>query len=186
MKSVLNYQELENFSAFDLRNVLQKDHLRLGARARWNLTDWLVSLGSSYVEKYRNHVNLPGVLRNPWEAVRQFTPAQLGTLVELTEEQDCSDPRDCIFAILGLFQARTGASTVQWSPPMTTEELYMQAFHYMVEYDTSSRMLGLSGSYSSSDLSLPSCCPNFHRRMLRRIYPDLRDWHASRRRQTIN
>lgn len=121
----------------------------------------------------------------------------LKKMLQFPQTQRCSEPRDRILGITGILEVVVGDRDLPWlEEGLSVEQVYLEAFYFFVQSDPSLSNFRMAAFDTSCPLSLPSWCPNFHRKrtslestdgfsdMLQGLYS--KPWQASTFQQIIN
>lgn len=183
-----------NGSVFVMREILHNEGLGLFPRTFLTLVEMFYPLVVAFLERKlgESDPELKAILQPVLEVAFLGQSINFERMLELAVLQDCSEPKDRIFAIMGLLEAKTGEARFPWSPSQSACEVYVEAFYYLVQKDTSLQLLGMAPAEPPNELSLPSWCPTFHRQRgwqsgnTQRINAKNKDWQASSRKQIIS
>ena len=147
------------------------------------------------VEEYahRNSITLTdlGLYETVVNLGKHLRSYDLGVLIQYSRMQHCSDPRDRILGITGMLQALLNKEEYPWIDMESTKRIYLETFYYLAFDNMSFQMLQMAPSEPQNGLSLPSWCPDFHRKpssmtleagFSGRVFPV---WQASRMKQRI-
>lgn len=184
---------IRNDSVFLTREFLLYEGLGHVAQICSNFFITYCPLLSAFFER-----NLKGTVPDLWAILRRIRDKVLllqddsfQLVLRLAVRQECSKPEDRIYAILGLLAARLGDAKFPGTTGQSVCKIYLEAFYYLVQKDTSLHLLSMAIASPQNALSLPSWCPSFHHRGdwrsedRRRVNTSRRSWHASRRKQIV-
>jgi hypothetical protein len=179
-----------NRSIFEARDFLSNEYFGQEIGSALNLTDQ--SFGPMSASGIFSPEHQESFLT---DMVQMHKSMRFRTLLDFSARQKCSDPKDRILAMLDLFDAKLGKTSYPWTGEESTEQVYIEAFYYLISGDFSLQMLSMAPVDVRKNLSLPSWCPDFDctrdkNMMLTDKFAnmDLMDniWVASRRKQRIS
>jgi hypothetical protein len=187
-----------NTSVFDMREILRNEDFTVVQRVFLYFFEpyWHRVLTWFRQNLDEEDANLQPLLRIINDLDNLLKSQQLERMLDIAVVQECSKPEDRIFAILGLFEAKTRISSFPWKVGQSVREIYVEAFYFLVPADPKLQLFSMAPDDPQSSLCLPSWCPTFHRRWqsgntqrMGQICGNISNepgWQASRRKQTIS
>lgn len=150
-----------NRSVFEAREFLSNEYFGQVVGSGLNLMDrcigW-ISASGIFSPEYHDSVTFA---KTASDMAEKHKMTHFRNLLDFSAQQTCSEPKDRILAMLGLFDAKLGKTSYPWTGEESTERIYIEAFYYLINGDASLQMLSMVPVDTRKNPQLPSWCPDF-------------------------